>query len=58
MVKAVEGLSEMKPDCVILAVAHEEFKGAGLQHLEKVMKDCPAVVDVKGMFGKCRNLTL
>jgi len=48
-VKAQEELNGMKPDCVILAVAHEEFKGAG--ELARTIKDCPVVVDVKGVLG-------
>jgi UDPglucose 6-dehydrogenase/UDP-N-acetyl-D-galactosamine dehydrogenase len=59
-VKAVyERLDEMKPDCVILAVAHEEFKkGAGLGELEKVVRGCAAVVDVKGILAKGNNCCL
>jgi len=34
---------------VILAMAHEEFKGAG--ELARTIKDCPVVVDVKGVLG-------
>jgi len=50
-VKAVEELDGVKPDCVILVVAHEQFKGAGLEGGEKVTKECAAMVDVKGIFG-------
>ena len=57
-VKAREELDGAKPDCVILAVAHEQFKGAGLEGVEIVTKECAVVVDVKAQLGKCNNLTL
>lgn len=38
-----------KLDCVILAVAHEQFKGDG--EMVRAIKDCPVVLDVKGIFG-------
>jgi len=41
---------------VILAVAHEQFKGAG--KMSGAIKDCPVVVDVKGILGNCNNLNL
>lgn len=47
-VKVQDGV---KPDCVIQAVAHEEFKGAG--EMAEAIKDCPVVVDVKGVLGGC-----
>ena len=50
--KAVEGLDGVKPDCVILAVAHEQFKVLGDGDLTKTIKDCPVVMDVKGVHGK------
>lgn len=34
---------------MILAVAHEQFKGAG--EMAGAIKDCPIVVDVKGVLG-------
>jgi len=57
-VRAREELDGAKPDCVILAVAHEQFRVLGEGELARTIKDCPVVVDVKGMLGKCRNLTL
>lgn len=45
-VKALDGV---KPDCVILAVAHEEFKGTG--EMAGAIKGCSVVVDVKGVLG-------
>jgi UDP-N-acetyl-D-mannosaminuronate dehydrogenase len=53
-----EELEGVKPDCVILAVAHEQFRLLCEGELAKTIKYCPVVVDVKGMLGKCRNLTL
>jgi len=43
---------------VTLAVAHEQFRVLGEGELAKTIKDCPVVVDVKGMLGKYSNLTL
>ena len=43
---------------MILAVAHEEFKGAGFLEVEKAVKSCAAVVDVKGILGECGNFML
>ena len=49
-VKAVEGPDGVKPDCVILAVAHEQFKVSGDVDIAKIIKDCLVVVDVKGLL--------
>jgi len=51
-VKAITGINGMKPDCVILAVGHEEFKGPGFAEVEKAVRECAAVVDVKGMLAR------
>jgi len=50
-VKAREELNGAKPDAVILAVAHEQFRVLGEGELAKTIKDCPVVVDVKGVLG-------
>jgi len=50
-VKAVEGLDEVKADCMILAVAHDQFRVLDEGELAKTIKDCPVVVDVKGVLG-------
>lgn len=43
-------------DCVILAVAHQEFKNMSMDELDKLFKPVPqrekVVVDVKGIFEK------
>jgi UDPglucose 6-dehydrogenase/UDP-N-acetyl-D-galactosamine dehydrogenase len=39
-----------KVDCVIVAVAHDEFKGIGLEGVSKFMNNVPVLVDVRGMF--------
>ena len=41
---------DVKIDCVIVAVAHEEFKKMGLDEIKKFMNDKPVIVDVRGMF--------
>lgn len=50
-------LSEIKEaDCVVLAVAHNEFKTMGLKKLDSMFKDCPneekVVIDVKSILDK------
>lgn len=57
-VKAVEGLNGIKADCIILAVPHEQFKTSDFRDLEKVMKDCPAIVDVKGILRDGNSCSL
>jgi len=48
-------LEGVRVDCVIVAVAHDEFKKITLDDLKEVMKGNgtkPILVDVRGMFGK------
>ena len=40
----------MKIDCVIVAVAHDEFKKMGFEDIGKFMNDKPVLIDVRGMF--------
>lgn len=49
--------SEIKDaDCIIFAVAHNEFKSLGLSGADKLFKTCPnnekIIIDVKGIFDK------
>ncbi len=41
-------------DCVIVAVAHNEFKAMNLDEIKKLFKDCPdaekVLIDVKGLY--------
>jgi len=39
-------------DCVIVAVAHDEFKWIGLDDIRKFVNDKPIIVDVRGMFDE------
>jgi UDPglucose 6-dehydrogenase/UDP-N-acetyl-D-galactosamine dehydrogenase len=50
----VEALEEFntKMDCVILAVAHDEFKNMDLEELEMLMNSPPVLVDVKRIFDE------
>ena len=50
----VEVLSnlDVKVDCVIVAVAQEEFKKINLDEIKKFMNDKPVIVDVRGMFSE------
>ena len=41
-----------KVDCVIMAVAHNEFKKMELGDLARWMNDKPVLIDVKGMFNE------
>ena len=43
---------DVKMDCVIVAVAHEEFKKIKLDEIKKCMNDKPVIVDVRGMFNE------
>jgi UDP-N-acetyl-D-mannosaminuronate dehydrogenase len=55
-VKALDNL-DVKIDCVIVAVAHDEFKKMGFQDIGKFMNDKPIIVDVRGMFdGEAEKL--
>lgn len=42
-------------DCIILAVAHNEFRSLGLERIDKMFKDIPqsekVLLDVKGLFS-------
>lgn len=48
----LDGVSDA--DCVIVAVAHDEFKALGLDKIKSFFKDCPdgekVVIDVKGIY--------
>ena len=48
-VKAIDNLN-VKVDCVIAAVAHNEFKKMKLDDIKKFMNNKPIIVDVRGMF--------
>jgi len=39
-------------DCVIVAVAHDEFKKIGLDDIRKFMNDKPVLIDVRGIFDE------
>ena len=38
-------------DCVILAVAHDVFRGVTLDDLKAIMNDSPVLIDVRGFFA-------
>ncbi len=48
----VNALGELnvKVDCVIVAVAHDEFKKMQLEDLTRMMNGKPVLIDVRGMF--------
>jgi len=39
-------------DCVIVAVAHNEFKKMKLENVKKFTNDKPVLIDVRGMFDE------
>ena len=39
-------------DCVIVAVAHDEFKKMKLEDIKKFMNDNTVVIDTRGMFDE------
>jgi UDPglucose 6-dehydrogenase/UDP-N-acetyl-D-galactosamine dehydrogenase len=43
---------DVKTDCVIVAVTHEEFKKIKLDEIKKFMNDKTVIVDVRGMFDE------
>ena len=50
-VKALNELN-VKVDCVIVAVAHDEFKQMNLEDLTGMMNDKPVLIDVRGLFDE------
>ena len=42
---------DVKMDCVIVAVAHEEFKKIKLKDMQELMNNAPVLIDVRGMFN-------
>jgi len=50
-VKTTEDLKG-KVDCIILAVAHDEFKRKTCADLKKMMKERPVLIDVRRMYSR------
>jgi len=50
-VKALDELN-VKVDCVVMAVVHDEFKKMKLEDVKKFMNEKPVLVDVRGMFDE------
>ena len=50
-VKALDDFNVIM-DCVIVAVAHDEFKKMKLDDIKKFMNDKPVLIDVRGMFDE------
>ena len=49
--KALDNLDvKIKMDCVIVAVAHDEFKRMKLEDLIGKMNSKPVLIDVRGVF--------
>jgi len=43
---------DVKADCVIMAVAHDEFCTMSLNDLTRMMNDKPVLIDVRGMLDE------
>lgn len=41
-----------KIDCIVLAVAHDDFKKIPLKDIKKMMKDKPVLLDIRRMYDK------
>jgi len=50
-VKALDELN-LKVDCVVVTVAHDEFKEFGLEDICGMMSGKPVLIDVRGMFDR------
>ena len=50
-VKALDNF-DVKVDCIIVAVAHDEFKKMGLEDIRKFMNAKPVIIDVRMMFDE------
>jgi UDP-N-acetyl-D-galactosamine dehydrogenase len=50
-VKALDN-PDVKADCVIMAVAHDEFCTMNLEDLTRMMNDKPVLIDVRGMLDE------
>lgn len=56
-IKFIESLDSFNAiDCVIITVAHENFKNITFDSLKKVMNSKPILIDLRGQFDK--NITL
>ncbi len=50
-VKVSDDLS-VRVDCVIIAVAHDEFEKIGIEKIKEIMNNKPVLIDVRGIFSK------
>lgn len=48
--KALDNFHKAKVDCIIITVAHDEFKKIRFEELKEIMNDKPIVIDVRGQF--------
>jgi len=51
-VKPLDESSNIKFDCIIVAIAHDEFKKMKLDDILKIMNEKPVLIDLKGIFSK------
>lgn len=57
-VKAIDKLSDVEPDAIIIAVPHEQFKAQLQGYIDKGLKERRVIVDVKGIFRDSKSVTL
>jgi len=53
--KPLNNIHETRVDCIIITVAHDEFKKIRFDELKEIMYDKPIIIDVRGMFQKAAN---
>ena len=50
LIKDLEQAKDMKPDCVILAVAHSPFHKLNLSDLRQMQNNDPILIDIRALF--------
>ena len=50
LIKDLEQAKDMKPDCVILAVAHSPFHKLNLSDLRQMQNNAPILIDIRALF--------
>lgn len=51
-VKSFKMIKNIKVECVIVTVTHDEFKKMSLEDVKKFMNESPVLIDVRGIFDR------
>ncbi len=51
-VEAVDSLDEVKADCVVITVAHRQYRELKIEKMLALMNDSPVLVDVRRVFDR------